>query len=84
MVCVLQTKAQLKKEYEKDYEDYKKIKAIYEDSLTDKQKEDIKRVKEVRSAAKEKKLLKAVSCNYLDKSEMSCCMYEILNGKLIL
>lgn len=49
------------KEYEKDLEDYKKIKAMYESSLTDKQKEDIKRVKLELAEAKEKRKLKAVS-----------------------
>lgn len=49
------------KEYEKDVEDYKKIKEIYESSLTEQQKEDIKRVKEEMAAAKEKRRLKAVS-----------------------
>lgn len=49
------------KEYEKDVEDYKKIKVIYESSLTEQQKEDIKRVKEEMAVAKEKRRLKAVS-----------------------
>lgn len=49
------------KEYEKDQEDYKKIKRIYDASLTDEQKEEIKRVKEVMTAAREKRKLKAVS-----------------------
>lgn len=49
------------KEYEKDLEDYKKIKAMYESSLTDKQKEDIKRLKEEMAVAREKRKLKAVS-----------------------
>lgn len=47
------------KEYEKDLEDYKKIKAMYESSLTDKQKEDIKRLKEEMAIAKEKRKTKA-------------------------
>lgn len=51
------------KEYEKDLEDYKKIKAIYESSLTDQQKEDIQKMKEEMVAAKEKRKLKAVSFN---------------------
>ncbi|XP_053610715.1 transcription factor A, mitochondrial [Plodia interpunctella] len=54
-----ETKAQMAKEYEKDLEDYKKIKEIYESSLTEEQKEDIKRVKEEMAAAKEKRKLKA-------------------------
>ncbi|XP_045451698.1 transcription factor A, mitochondrial [Melitaea cinxia] len=54
-----ETKAQMLKEYEKDLEDYKKIKEIYESSLTEQQKEDIKRVKEEMAAAKEKRKLKA-------------------------
>lgn len=49
------------KEYAKDLEDYKKIKSMYEASLTPIQKEDIKRVKEEMAAAKEKRKLKAVS-----------------------
>lgn len=49
------------KEYEKDIEDYKKIKQLYEASLTDEQKEEIKRVKEEMAVAKEKRKLKAVS-----------------------
>lgn len=49
------------KEYEKDLEDYKKIKAIYEASLTDEQKADIQRVKEEMAEVKEKRKLKAVS-----------------------
>lgn len=49
------------KEYEKDLEDYKKIKRIYDASLTDEQKQEIKRVKEVMAAAREKRKLKAVS-----------------------
>lgn len=48
------------KEYEKDLEDYRKIKAMYESSLTDQQKEDIKRVKDEMAAAREKRKLKAV------------------------
>ncbi|KAJ8714946.1 hypothetical protein PYW08_004927 [Mythimna loreyi] len=55
----LETKAQMGKEYEKDLEDYKKIKAMYESSLTDKQKEDIKRIKLELAEAKEKRKLKA-------------------------
>ncbi|XP_075980250.1 mitochondrial transcription factor A [Anticarsia gemmatalis] len=55
----LQTKSQMAKEYEKDIEDYKKIKAMYESSLTDQQKEDIKRLKEEMAAAREKRKLKA-------------------------
>lgn len=49
------------KEFEKDMEDYKKIKEIYESSLTDQQKEDIQRLKDEMSAAKEKRKLKAVN-----------------------
>lgn len=48
------------KEYEKDLEDYKKIKTMYEASLTEEQKDDIMRVKQEMAAAKEKKKLKAV------------------------
>ncbi|XP_035443618.2 transcription factor A, mitochondrial [Spodoptera frugiperda] len=55
----LETKNQMAKEYEKDLEDYKKIKAMYESSLTDKQKEDIKRLKEEMAVAREKRKLKA-------------------------
>ncbi|XP_050347989.1 transcription factor A, mitochondrial [Nymphalis io] len=54
-----ETKSQMVKEYEKDLEDYKKIKDIYESSLTDQQKEDIKRVKDEMATAKEKRKLKA-------------------------
>ncbi|CAH2092759.1 unnamed protein product [Euphydryas editha] len=54
-----ETKTQMLKEYEKDLEDYKKIKEIYESSLTEQQKEDIKRVKEEMAVAKEKRRLKA-------------------------
>ncbi|XP_045774945.1 transcription factor A, mitochondrial [Maniola jurtina] len=54
-----ETKSQMVKEYEKDMEDYKKIKEMYTSSLTDEQKEDIKRVKEEMNAAKEKRKLKA-------------------------
>ncbi|XP_023937222.1 transcription factor A, mitochondrial [Bicyclus anynana] len=54
-----ETKSQMNKEYEKDMEDYKKIKEIYMSSLTEQQKDDIKRVKEEMSAAKEKRKLKA-------------------------
>lgn len=60
-IYILQTKSQMTKEYEKDLEDYKKIKRIYDASLTDEQKEEIKRVKEVMTAAREKRKLKAVS-----------------------
>lgn len=49
------------KEYAKDLEDYRKIKAMYEGSLTEQQKIDIKRVKEEMTEAKEKRKLKAVS-----------------------
>ncbi|XP_026748062.1 transcription factor A, mitochondrial [Trichoplusia ni] len=55
----IETKNQMAKEYEKDLEDYKKIKAMYESSLTDKQKEDIKRLKEEMAIAKEKRKTKA-------------------------
>ncbi|KAJ0174746.1 hypothetical protein K1T71_009854 [Dendrolimus kikuchii] len=55
----VETKSQLAKEYEKDLEDYKKIKAMYEASLSDEQKENIKRVKEEMFAAREKRKLKA-------------------------
>ncbi|XP_073967377.1 mitochondrial transcription factor A [Choristoneura fumiferana] len=55
----VETKSQMTKEYEKDLEDYKKIKAIYESSLTDDQKADIQRVKEEMAEAKEKRKLKA-------------------------
>ncbi|XP_049876180.1 transcription factor A, mitochondrial [Pectinophora gossypiella] len=54
-----ETKSQMVKEYEKDLEDYKKIKAMYEASLTDQQKQDIRRVKEEMATAKEKRKLKA-------------------------
>ncbi|XP_026321474.1 transcription factor A, mitochondrial [Hyposmocoma kahamanoa] len=54
-----ETKSQMTKEYEKDLEDYKKIKKIYDASLTDEQKQEIKRVKEVMTAAREKRKLKA-------------------------
>ncbi|XP_028162102.1 transcription factor A, mitochondrial [Ostrinia furnacalis] len=54
-----ETKSQMVKEYEKDFEDYKKIKEMYEKSLTDQQKEDIKKLKEELAAAKEKRKLKA-------------------------
>ncbi|XP_068617812.1 transcription factor A, mitochondrial-like isoform X2 [Battus philenor] len=54
-----ETKTQMVKEFEKDQEDYKKIKAMYESSLTEQQKEDIKRVKAEMTAAKEKRKLKA-------------------------
>ncbi|XP_013140953.1 PREDICTED: transcription factor A, mitochondrial [Papilio polytes] len=54
-----ETKAQMVKEYEKDQEDYKKIKELYEASLTEQQKEDIKKLKAEMSAAKEKRKLKA-------------------------
>ncbi|KPJ15619.1 Transcription factor A, mitochondrial [Papilio machaon] len=47
------------KEYEKDQEDYKKIKELYEASLTEQQKEDIKRLKAEMTVAKEKRKLKA-------------------------
>lgn len=55
------------KEYEKDLEDYKKIKELYQSSLTEQQKEDIKKLKEEMAAAKEKRKLKAVSLlfNYM-------------------
>lgn len=49
------------KEYEKDLEDYKKIKELYESSLTEQQKEDIEQLKKEMAAAKEKRKLKAVS-----------------------
>lgn len=49
------------KEYERDLEDYKKIKKIYDASLTDEQKEEIKKVKEVMTAARDKRKLRAVS-----------------------
>lgn len=49
------------KEYEKDLEDYRKIKAMYESSLTEQQKADIKRVKEEMAIAKEKRKQKSVS-----------------------
>ncbi|KAM3965791.1 mitochondrial transcription factor A [Aphomia sociella] len=54
-----ETKTQMVKEYEKDMEDYKKIKQIYESSLTEQQKTDIKQLKEEMTAAKEKRKLKA-------------------------
>lgn len=53
------------KEYEKDLEDYRKIKAIYEASLTDQQKDDIKRVKAEMIASKEKRKLRAVNIFYM-------------------
>lgn len=55
------------KEYEKDIEDYKKIKEIYEKSLTEEQKSGIKRVKEELATAREKRKLKAVSKDLLHK-----------------
>ncbi|XP_072945070.1 uncharacterized protein TFAM [Epargyreus clarus] len=54
-----ETKSQMHKEYEKDLEDYKKIKAMYEASLTEQQKADIKQVKEDMVVAREKRKLKA-------------------------
>lgn len=54
-----ETKAQMAKEYDKDREDYKKIKAIYEASLTDQQKIEIKQLKEEMAEAKEKRKIKA-------------------------
>ncbi|KAL4710916.1 hypothetical protein ACJJTC_002546 [Scirpophaga incertulas] len=54
-----ETKAQMTKEYEKDLEDYKKIKELYEKSLTDEQKADIKRVKDELAEAKQKRKLKS-------------------------
>ncbi|XP_041982010.1 transcription factor A, mitochondrial [Aricia agestis] len=54
-----ETKSQMVKEYEKDMEDYKKIKKLYESSLSEDQKEEIKRVKEEIAAAREKRKLKA-------------------------
>jgi uncharacterized membrane protein len=56
-----QTKTQMVKEYEKDLEDYKKIKELYEKSLTEEQKENIKKVKVEIAEAREKRKLKAVS-----------------------
>lgn len=58
------------KEYEKDQEDYKKIKELYEASLTEQQKEDIKKLKAEMSAAKEKRKLKAVSHLSIDNSKI--------------
>ncbi|CAB3253182.1 unnamed protein product [Arctia plantaginis] len=55
----IETKNQMAKEYEKDIEDYKKIKTMYESSLTEQQKEDIKRLKGEMAAAKEKRKLRA-------------------------
>lgn len=55
----METKTQMAKEYQKDLEDYNKIKAMYETSLTEEQKADIKRVKEEMAQAKEKRKLKA-------------------------
>lgn len=49
------------KEYEKDLEDYKKIKEMYETSLTDQQRADIKKLKDEMAAAREKRRMKAVS-----------------------
>ncbi|CAH0755684.1 unnamed protein product [Diatraea saccharalis] len=54
-----ETKTQMTKEYEKDLEDYRKIKELYEKSLTDQQKADIQRVKEELAEAREKRKLKA-------------------------
>ncbi|XP_059057890.1 transcription factor A, mitochondrial [Achroia grisella] len=54
-----ETKAQMLKEYEKDMEDYKKIKDIYESSLTEEQKADIKKLREEMAVAREKRKLKA-------------------------
>ncbi|GBP28368.1 High mobility group protein B3 [Eumeta japonica] len=56
----VETKNQMLKDYQKDLEDYKKIKAVYKASLTDTQKEEIKRVREEMAAAREKRRLKAV------------------------
>ncbi|XP_026756142.2 transcription factor A, mitochondrial [Galleria mellonella] len=53
------TKNKMVKEYEKDMEDYKKIKEIYESSLTEQQKADIKKLKEEMTAAREKRKLRA-------------------------
>lgn len=47
-------------EYETEYEEYKKKKEVYEASLTNEQKEDIAKMQETMSQAKEKKKLKAV------------------------
>lgn len=55
----IQTKNEMTKEYEKDLEDYKKIKAMYDSSLTDQQKEDIQRLKEEMATAREKRKMKA-------------------------
>ncbi|XP_047521811.1 transcription factor A, mitochondrial [Pieris napi] len=55
----IETKTQMTKEYEKDLEDYKKIKELYQSSLTEQQKEDIKKLKDEMAAAKEKRKLKA-------------------------
>ncbi|RVE45442.1 hypothetical protein evm_009877 [Chilo suppressalis] len=54
-----ETKTKMMKEFEKDMEDYRKIKELYEKSLTDQQKADIQRVKEELSEAREKRKLKA-------------------------
>lgn len=64
------------KEYQKDLEDYNKIKAMYETSLTEEQKADIKRVKEEMAQAKEKRKLKAV-CFIVDLVNLNnyfCCI----------
>ncbi|CAG4951614.1 unnamed protein product [Colias eurytheme] len=53
-----ETKSQMTKEYEKDLEDYKKIKELYQASLTEEQKEDIRKMKEEMALAKEKRKLK--------------------------
>lgn len=47
-------------EYEKEYEEYKKKRDVYEASLTNEQKEDIAKMQEVMTQAKEKKKHKAV------------------------
>lgn len=48
------------KEYEKDREDYKKIISIYNASLSEEQKAEIKKLKVEMAEAREKRKLKAV------------------------
>lgn len=79
MSYILQTKNQMAKEYEKDIEDYKKIKAMYESSLTDQQKEDIKRLKGEMAAAKEKRKLRAVSHRNQPPQRKCFCILLLLN-----
>jgi len=52
-------KKKMYQEYEKEYEEYKKKRDVYEASLTIEQKEDIAKMQEVMTEAKEKKKHKA-------------------------